>query len=736
VAEENNGTDQSGTPQDPAATGPDAQAQAPDATASDPQAMSSEITQATRKVEHEYGAGDITVLEGLEAVRKRPGMYIGSTGPRGLHHLVYEVVDNSVDEALAGYCDTIHITLQADGGVRVQDNGRGIPVDLHPTEGKPTVEVVMTILHAGGKFGGGGYAVSGGLHGVGISVVNALSARVDTEIRRQGHVWRMSFANGGVPQGELVKGEESDATGTTQVFYPDPDIFESVVFDFETLRARFQQMAFLNKGLRITLTDERLIETNEIQQDEIAGDPDGDGVPDSAADAETAQATATIGHELETPRKRTVDYKYDHGLLDYVGHLNANKKVEMVHEDIIAFETEDTDRKMAAEVAMQWTTAYSESVHTYANTINTHEGGTHEEGFRAALTSLVNRYARDKELLKAKDENLSGDDVREGLTAVLSIKLSEPQFEGQTKTKLGNSEAKGFIQKIVSDQLGDWLERNPGPARDIIRKAQLASQARMAARKARDNARRKSPLESFGMPGKLADCSSKNPVECEVYIVEGDSAGGSAKQGRNPTTQAILPLRGKILNVERARLDRALSNAEIQSMITAFGTGIGEEFDITKLRYHKIVLMADADVDGQHITTLLLTVLFRYMRPLIENGFVFLAQPPLYRIKWSNAPHDYVFSDEERDQAVAAGLARGWRYPKDNGIQRYKGLGEMDYQELWDTTMDPEHRTLLQVTMDDAAAADEIFSMLMGEDVESRRSFIQQNAKDVRFLDI
>ncbi|MCY1158618.1 MAG: gyrB [Citricoccus sp.] len=736
MAEENNGTDQSGTPQDPAATGPDAQAQAPDATASEPQAMSSEITQATRKVEHEYGAGDITVLEGLEAVRKRPGMYIGSTGPRGLHHLVYEVVDNSVDEALAGYCDTIHITLQADGGVRVQDNGRGIPVDLHPTEGKPTVEVVMTILHAGGKFGGGGYAVSGGLHGVGISVVNALSARVDTEIRRQGHVWRMSFANGGVPQGELVKGEESDATGTTQVFYPDPDIFESVVFDFETLRARFQQMAFLNKGLRITLTDERLIETNEIQQDEIAGDPDGDGVPDSAADAETAQATATIGHELETPRKRTVDYKYDHGLLDYVGHLNANKKVEMVHEDIIAFETEDTDRKMAAEVAMQWTTAYSESVHTYANTINTHEGGTHEEGFRAALTSLVNRYARDKELLKAKDENLSGDDVREGLTAVLSIKLSEPQFEGQTKTKLGNSEAKGFIQKIVSDQLGDWLERNPGPARDIIRKAQLASQARMAARKARDNARRKSPLESFGMPGKLADCSSKNPVECEVYIVEGDSAGGSAKQGRNPTTQAILPLRGKILNVERARLDRALSNAEIQSMITAFGTGIGEEFDITKLRYHKIVLMADADVDGQHITTLLLTVLFRYMRPLIENGFVFLAQPPLYRIKWSNAPHDYVFSDEERDQAVAAGLARGWRYPKDNGIQRYKGLGEMDYQELWDTTMDPEHRTLLQVTMDDAAAADEIFSMLMGEDVESRRSFIQQNAKDVRFLDI
>ncbi|WP_246858684.1 DNA topoisomerase (ATP-hydrolyzing) subunit B [Citricoccus sp. SGAir0253] len=694
------------------------------------------MSQATRKVEHEYGAGDITVLEGLEAVRKRPGMYIGSTGPRGLHHLVYEVVDNSVDEALAGYCDTIRVTLQADGGVRVEDNGRGIPVDMHPTEGRPTVEVVMTILHAGGKFGGGGYAVSGGLHGVGISVVNALSTRVETEIRRQGHVWRMSFANGGVPQGELVQGEETDATGTTQVFYPDPEIFETTVFDFETLRARFQQMAFLNKGLRITLTDERPIETNEVQQDEIAGDPEAEATAEAPEDAATEETPAPIGHELESHRKRTVDYKYDNGLLDYVEHLNSNKKVEMVHDDVIAFETEDTERKMAAEVAMQWTTAYSESVHTYANTINTHEGGTHEEGFRAALTSLVNRYARDKELLKAKDDNLTGDDVREGLTAVLSIKLSEPQFEGQTKTKLGNSEAKGFIQKIVSDQLGDWLERNPGPAKDIIRKAQLASQARMAARKARDNARRKSPLESFGMPGKLADCSSKNPVECEVYIVEGDSAGGSAKQGRNPTTQAILPLRGKILNVERARLDRALSNAEIQSMITAFGTGIGEEFDLTKLRYHKIVLMADADVDGQHITTLLLTVLFRYMRPLIENGFVFLAQPPLYRIKWSNAPHDYVFSDEERDQAIAAGLARGWRYPKDNGIQRYKGLGEMDYQELWDTTMDPEHRTLLQVTMDDAAAADEIFSMLMGEDVESRRSFIQQNAKDVRFLDI
>ncbi|NUP60407.1 MAG: DNA topoisomerase (ATP-hydrolyzing) subunit B [Pseudarthrobacter sp.] len=664
----------------------------------------------------EYGASDITVLEGLEAVRKRPGMYIGSTGPRGLHHLVYEVVDNSVDEALAGYCSHIEVVLQADGGVKVVDDGRGIPVDMHPTEHKPTVEVVMTILHAGGKFGGGGYAVSGGLHGVGISVVNALSSRVDTEVRRQGHVWRMSFADGGKPQGSLVKGEETDATGTTQVFYPDPAIFETTEFDFETLRARFQQMAFLNKGLRITLTDER-----DVAADESEADLDLDDL--------VTEGEVKAEH-------RTVVYQYNEGLLDYVKHLNSGKKVEVVHEDVIAFETEDTERRIALEMAMQWTSAYSESVHTYANTINTHEGGTHEEGFRAALTSLVNRYAREKGIIKEKDDNLTGDDVREGLTAVISVKLSEPQFEGQTKTKLGNSEVKGFVQRVVTDGLGDWLERNPGPARDVIRKAISAAQARMAARKARDNARRKSPLESFGMPGKLSDCSSKDPEKCEVYIVEGDSAGGSAKRGRNPETQAILPLRGKILNVERARLDKALGNAEVQSMITAFGTGIGEDFDLAKLRYHKIVLMADADVDGQHITTLLMTLLFRYMRPLIENGYVYLAQPPLYRIKWSNAPHDYVYSDRERDAKLVAGQAAGWRIPKDNGIQRYKGLGEMDYTELWDTTMDPDHRTLLQVTMDDALAADQIFSVLMGEDVESRRNFIQQNAKDVRFLDI
>ncbi|WP_420030169.1 DNA topoisomerase (ATP-hydrolyzing) subunit B [Psychromicrobium xiongbiense] len=657
----------------------------------------------------------MTVLEGLEAVRKRPGMYIGSTGPRGLHHLVYEVVDNSVDEALAGYCTHIEITLQADGGVRVEDDGRGIPVDMHPTEGIPTVQVVMTILHAGGKFGGGGYAVSGGLHGVGISVVNALSTRVETRVKRQGFTWYQSFADGGKPVGGLRQGEATEETGVTQTFYPDPSIFESVDFDFETLRARFQQMAFLNKGLRITLTDEREAAPSE---EELASDDENTEVMES---------------------HRQVVYQYDNGLLDYVTYLNSSKRVEVINPEVIAFESENTDssgRSMALELAMQWTTSYSESVHTYANTINTHEGGTHEEGFRAAMTSLINRYAREKNIIKEKDDNLTGDDIREGLTAVISVKLSEPQFEGQTKTKLGNSEAKGFVQRVVTEELGDWLERNPGPARDVIRKSIQAAQARLAARKARESTRRKGLLESGGMPGKLKDCQSKDPSRSEIYIVEGDSAGGSAVRGRNPETQAILPLRGKILNVERARLDRALGNAEVQAMITAFGAGIGEDFDVQKARYHKIVLMADADVDGQHITTLLLTLLFRYMRPLIEHGYVYLAQPPLYRVKWSNAIHEYVFSDRERDEALVRGQAKGYRIPKDNGIQRYKGLGEMDYTELWDTTMDPDHRTLLQVTMDDAAAADQVFSVLMGEDVESRRHFIQQNAKDVRFLDI
>ena len=675
----------------------------------------------TSEQPHEYGASDITVLEGLEAVRKRPGMYIGSTTERGLHHLVYEVVDNSVDEALAGYASHIEVTIQADGGVRVQDDGRGIPVDEHPTEHKSTVEVVMTVLHAGGKFGGGGYAVSGGLHGVGISVVNALSKKVITEVHRQGYSWHISFANGGIPDGPLRRGKASQKTGTIQTFYPDPEIFETVEFDFETLRARFQQMAFLNKGLTISLTDER---------DQFEG---GDEVAEEEDEKDKVLPLNRVCANSEG--HRTVTYRYDNGLFDYVHFLNAGSKT-VINEDIIYFEAEDTVRHMALEVAMQWTGSYKESVHSYANTINTHEGGTHEEGFRAALTSLVNRYARENKLLRDKDDNLTGEDVREGLTAVISIKISEPQFEGQTKTKLGNSEAKSFTQREINDHMADWFDRNPAVAKDVVRRAITAAQARMAARKARETTRRKGLLETSSMPGKLKDCASKDPSISEIYLVEGDSAGGSAVQGRDPNSQAILPLRGKILNVERARLDRALSNAEIQAMITAFGTGIGDDFDLEKARYHKIVLMADADVDGQHITTLLLTLLFRFMRPLIEAGYVYLAQPPLYRIKWSNAPHDYVFSDAERDEALARGQAKNQRLPKDNGIQRYKGLGEMDYTELWETTMDPQRRTLLQVKMEDAAAADQIFSVLMGEDVEARRDFIQQNAKDIRFLDI
>jgi DNA gyrase subunit B len=638
-----------------------------------------------------YDAGSIQVLEGLEAVRKRPGMYIGSTGPRGLHHLVYEIVDNSVDEALAGHCDEINVFITKKGWIKVTDNGRGIPVDMHPVEKKPAVEVVLTVLHAGGKFGGGGYAVSGGLHGVGASVVNALSTDLKVLVARDGFLWSQEYKIG-VPQAPLVRGKKADYTGTTIEFKPDGSIFETVEFEYETLRARFQQMAFLNKGLGITLTDER--------------------------------------------NDKTDSYKYTRGLVDYVEFLNASKKIEIVHDEIISLEAETSKKDMSIEVAMQWTNAYTESVHTYANTINTHEGGTHEEGFRTAITSLLNKYARSNNLLKEKDENLSGDDVREGLTAVISIKLSEPQFEGQTKTKLGNTEAKTFTQKIVNDQLGDWLERNPQSAKEIVRKAIQAAAARMAARKAREATRRKGLLESGGMPGKLRDCSSRDPALSEIYIVEGDSAGGSAVSGRDPEHQAILPLRGKILNVEKARLDRALANTEVQALIAAFGTGIGEEFDVSKIRYHKCILMADADVDGQHIRTLLLTLLFRYMRPLIEHGYVYLAQPPLYRIKWTNAEHEYVYTDQERDLRLKEGEKAGRRIPKENSIQRYKGLGEMDYDELWATTMDPARRTLLQVTLDDAALADEVFSTLMGEDVEARRSFIQKNAKDVRFLDI
>jgi len=641
--------------------------------------------------QNNYDASDIQVLEGLEAVRKRPGMYIGSTGPRGLHHLVYEIVDNAVDESLAGHCKNIDIVITKEGWVKVADDGRGIPVDMHPIEKKPAVEVVLTVLHAGGKFGGGGYAVSGGLHGVGASVVNALSTQLNVIVARDGFIWTQSYL-AGVPAAPLAKGKAADFTGTVIEFLPSTEIFETVDFDYETLRARFQQMAFLNKGLTISIYDER--------------------------------------------NERSDKFFYERGLQDYVQYLNSAKKIELIHSEIISFETETKEKSMSLEVAMQWTNGYNESVHTYANTINTHEGGTHEEGFRTALTSLLNKYSREKGLLKEKDENLTGDDVREGLTAVISIKMSEPQFEGQTKTKLGNTEAKAFVQKVTNEMLSDWFGRNPVAAKDICRKAIQASAARLAARKAREATRRKGLLESTGMPGKLRDCSSRDPRLSEIYIVEGDSAGGSAMRGRDPETQAILPLRGKVLNVEKARLDKAMANSEVQALITAFGTGYGEEFDINKIRYHKCVLMADADVDGQHIRTLLLTLLFRYMKPLIEYGYVYLAQPPLYRIKWSNAEHEYVYSDQERDEKLASGQAAGRKIPKENSIQRYKGLGEMDYDELWATTMDPARRTLLQVTLDDAARADEIFSTLMGDDVELRRTFIQQNAKDVRFLDI
>jgi DNA gyrase subunit B len=655
----------------------------------------------------EYNAGSITVLEGLEAVRKRPGMYIGSTGERGLHHLVYEVVDNSVDEALAGYCDTIDIVLQADGGVRVSDNGRGIPVGEVASEKKPAVEVVLTVLHAGGKFGGGGYKVSGGLHGVGVSVVNALSSTLDVEVKTEGYVWTQSYLIG-VPTGPLVRGEETSETGTTITFWANADIFETTDYSFETLSNRFREMAFLNKGLTLRLRDERPGEHTEGDEDDIAT---------ASVDVDPAEVT----------------YRYDGGLVDYVEHLNAAK--EPAHRSIIAFESSEANA-MTLELAMQWNTSYTESVHTFANTINTHEGGTHEEGFRAALTTLVNKFGEDWGLIKKKEDRLSGEDVREGLTCIVSVKLTDPQFEGQTKTKLGNTEVKGFVQTTCNDKLGEWFEKNPTEGKEIVRKGIQAASARVAARKARDLARnRKGLLGGGGLPGKLIDCQSSHPEECEVFIVEGDSAGGSARQGRDPRTQAILPIRGKILNVERARIDRVLQNTEVQAVISALGTGVHDEFDIDKLRYHKIVVMADADVDGQHIRTLLLTLLFRYMKPLVEAGHIYLAQPPLYRLKWTNGAPEYAYTEREREGLVAAGLEAGRKLPKD-GIQRYKGLGEMNAEELWSTTMDPNQRVLLQVSIDDALRADEIFSVLMGEDVEQRRSFIQRNAKDVRFLDI
>ncbi|UAL31757.1 DNA topoisomerase (ATP-hydrolyzing) subunit B [Nocardioides rotundus] len=675
----------------------------------------------------EYDASAIQVLEGLEAVRKRPGMYIGSTGERGLHHLVWEIVDNGVDERMAGFADRIVLTLTADGAVRVEDNGRGIPTDTAPGQELPAVTLALTVLHAGGKFGGGGYKVSGGLHGVGVSVVNALSSHLVVEVKNRGHLWRQAFTLG-VPDGPLEQVrplEDGEGTGTIVTWWASPEIFETTQYSLETITSRLREMAFLNKGLEIVVRDER------ESADELA-EAIGDGTIDDSVDQATSDKITKTDAGLERI------FKYDRGLVDYVEHLNRRKDV--ANPTVIAFEAEEKvgDNELALEVAMQWNTTFQESVHTFANAINTVEGGTHEEGFRAALTSLVNHWGEEWGLVKKKEDRVSGDDIREGLTAIISIKLAEPQFEGQTKSKLGNTEAKGFTQRVVNDRLGAWFEQNPAEGREIIRKAQAAAQARLAARKARDLARnRKGLLGNGTLPGKLADCQSTKPEECEVFIVEGDSAGGSAKQGRDSRIQAILPIRGKILNVEKARIDKVLANTEVQAIISALGTGIHDEFNLDKLRYHKIVLMADADVDGHHINTLLLTLLFRFMKPLIEHGYVYMAQPPLYRIRWTKPhEHEFVYSDAERDALLKDGAAQGKKLPKENPVQRYKGLGEMNADELWETTMNPTSRILLQVTLEDAAQADEIFSILMGEDVEQRRSFIQRNAKDVRFLDI
>jgi DNA gyrase subunit B len=669
------------------------------------------------KQKEEYGAGDIKILEGLEAVRKRPGMYIGSTGERGLHHLVWEVVDNSVDEAMAGYATRVDVRLLEDGGVEVRDDGRGIPVGMHES-GVPTIDVVMTVLHAGGKFEEGAYTVSGGLHGVGVSVVNALSRRLEADICRDGHEW-FQFYDQSVP-GTLKQGGATKKTGSTIRFWADPQIFETTTYDFETIARRLQEMAFLNKGLTITLTDERV--TADEVVDEVVSD-----TAEAPKSAEEKAAEATAPHKV---KYRT--FHYPGGLVDFVKHINRTKTA--IHQSIVDFSGKGEGHEV--EIAMQWNAGYSESVHTFANTINTHEGGTHEEGFRAALTSVVNRYAKDKKLLKEKDANLTGDDIREGLAAVISVKVGQPQFEGQTKTKLGNTEVKSFVQKVCNEQLSHWFEANPAEAKTVVNKAVSSAQARIAARKARELVRRKSATDIGGLPGKLADCRSTDPRKSELYVVEGDSAGGSAKSGRDSMFQAILPLRGKIINVEKARIDRVLKNTEVQAIITALGTGIHDEFDLTKLRYHKIVLMADADVDGQHISTLLLTLLFRFMKPLIENGHVFLAQPPLYKLKWQRSEPEFAYSDRERDGLLDVGQKAGKKINKEDGIQRYKGLGEMDAKELWETTMDPPVRVLRQITLDDAAAADELFSILMGEDVEARRSFITRNAKDVRFLDV
>ncbi|HZC70371.1 MAG TPA: DNA topoisomerase (ATP-hydrolyzing) subunit B [Jatrophihabitans sp.] len=672
-------------------------------------APSKPSSKASRK--GEYTGSSITVLEGLEAVRKRPSMYIGSTSARGLHHLVWEVVDNSVDEALAGHANHVEVVLLADGGVRVIDNGRGMPVDMHPTQKRPTVEVILTVLHAGGKFDGKAYAVSGGLHGVGVSVVNALSTRLEVEIERDGFQWSQPYANQ-KPAAPLKKGAPSKRTGTTVTFWADPAIFETTKYDFDTISRRLQEMAFLNKGLTIVLRDER---TEDIVEED-----------DAAAD------------HKHVVKAREVSYHYAGGISDFVRHINRTKDKEPLHKDPIHLADDDREQRMSVEVAMQWNISYAESVHTFANTIATIEGGTHEEGFRAALTSVVNKWAIDKKVIKdTAEDRFKGEDIREGLAAIVSIKLGEPQFEGQTKTKLGNSVAKTFVQGVCNERLTAWFDSHPSEAKQIVNKIAQAARARKAAQQARKLAR-KNALDTMGMPGKLADCRSTDPRESELYIVEGDSAGGSAKSCRDSMFQAILPIRGKIINVEKSRIDRVLKNNEVQSLITALGTGIHDDFDLGKLRYHKIVLMADADVDGQHITTLLLTLLFRFMRPLIENGHVYLAAPPLYKIKWTKGDPDYAYSEREKDALLRDGLAAGRRLPKEETerVQRYKGLGEMNAKELWDTTMDPAHRILRLVTLDDAATADELFSVLMGEDVEARRSFIIRNAKDVRFLDI
>ncbi|MER7609286.1 DNA topoisomerase (ATP-hydrolyzing) subunit B [Nocardioides sp. NPDC127503] len=677
----------------------------------------------------EYDASAIQVLEGLEAVRKRPGMYIGSTGARGLHHLIWEIVDNAVDEALAGYCDTIKVTLRDDGWVSVSDNGRGIPTDTAAGQEIPAATLALTVLHAGGKFGGGGYKVSGGLHGVGSSVVNALSTNLHMEIKNRGRLWEQEFTSG-VPDYDLREVrelEEGERTGTTISWNASSDIFESTDYNLETISSHFRETAFLNKGLRIELRDER---------------PEASAIAEAVEDG-TSESDTDSADELHSSgngeRVLEQSFYYERGLADYVDHLNKRKTPV---SSIIAFETE-TDEKasnpMSVEIAMQWqASSYNESVHTFANTVNTPGGGTHEEGFRAALTTLINRWGEEWGLIKKKEDRLTGDDIREGLTAIISVKISEPQFEGQTKDKLGNTEVKGFVQGAVNDRLGAWLEENPAEGKEIIRKSMAAASARIAARKARDLARnRKGIGGGGGLPGKLADCQSTNPEECEIFVVEGDSAGGSAKSGRDPRIQAILPIRGKILNVEKARIDKVLANQEVQSIISALGTGVHDDFDINRLRYHKIVMMADADVDGHHINTLLLTLLFRFMKPLIEQGYVYLAQPPLYRLRWNKpAEHEFVYSDAERDALMRDGVEQGKKLPKENPVQRYKGLGEMNADELWETTMDPSQRLLLQVTLEDAAHADEIFSILMGEDVAERRSFIQRNAKDVRFLDI